>query len=539
MRKYRQCWLKYDRPLAAGAGRAGAWPRPKNAPDYATGWLSGTTESGVDDGAGPEKGFSGCTCQADYWVNGARFKGVCAPSESGFGSFCSVNTDCRSQPNPATEGCPQTQQCTAWLDTDLDGQVRSSLRDAANEAHVRTGGKAVVLTLLYMEGTPQAPCQAFAFGKPAAAFVEAHKDLVTSFEEACREHFKEQQLPPGAAQAQQQQRQETQVQAPQSGPLPLPLAQLQLGAAAGLASPTPLTMLPVSTGPSAQRPGAATVSVVPPSHLLPAAAISAQATGATGFQPLPPGVPLSSGPLAPGQLATGALPVDLESIISATLADPGPAIARCREARVSGEVLARLPQAMQLTVLMQTGMPAGEAASVVVELESRLRLLQPPALSIAALAHQVMQSAVAAAGTVAVTPPLHAAAQQPVAAHHVPLGLHAATSGAGFAVGSGGAMAAGPGPDGPSGPGPSVPSALLGPHEVASGEALQRSLGPLHAALAAAAALGSSVEAGWPGGAAASAAYGALQLPGLLVAPQQGALLPAAAPASEIMPPQG
>ncbi|KXZ56397.1 hypothetical protein GPECTOR_1g353 [Gonium pectorale] len=123
LRRYRQCWLKYDRPPAVGAGRAGSWPRPKNSRDQATGWLSGTTDSNVTDGAGADQGYSRCTCQADYWSNGAHFKGVCASTDSGYGPSCPVNSDCRSPPNPSTEGCPQTQRCTVILDTDLDGQL--------------------------------------------------------------------------------------------------------------------------------------------------------------------------------------------------------------------------------------------------------------------------------------------------------------------------------------------------------------------------------------------------------------------------------
>ncbi|KXZ56398.1 hypothetical protein GPECTOR_1g354 [Gonium pectorale] len=120
---YRQCWLKYDRPPAAGAGRAGSWPRPKNSRDQATGWLSGTTDSNVTDGAGADQGYSRCTCQADYWAGGQHFKGVCAPpSEGMYGTYCYVNSDCRSPPNPNYDGCPSIQRCAVILDTDLEGQ---------------------------------------------------------------------------------------------------------------------------------------------------------------------------------------------------------------------------------------------------------------------------------------------------------------------------------------------------------------------------------------------------------------------------------
>ncbi|GFR41393.1 hypothetical protein Agub_g2032, partial [Astrephomene gubernaculifera] len=262
-------------------------------------------------------------------------------------------------------------------------QVRTSLRDAANEVHVRTGGRAVVLTLAYIEGGGPAPAQAIAYGKPAAAFVEARKELITSFEAACREHFKEAQATsaPGHQQPQDPQQQQQQQQ-------PAPLLPPPLSAPPGPQQPHLLLhhhSLPhPGTGPSATsstsqllaslpgyQPGYPQTSLpLPPLSFTSATAASASAATTTTCpmghpSPLPQPLPASLLPL-----------VDLDSIISATLPDPQPLLARCREARLSGEVLCRLPQGMQLTVLMQAGLLPGEAASVVVELETRLRLLQ-------------------------------------------------------------------------------------------------------------------------------------------------------------------
>ncbi|KXZ44987.1 hypothetical protein GPECTOR_60g766 [Gonium pectorale] len=120
-RKFRQCWLKYDKP-PSGGGR-GAWPRAKNARDQSSGWLSGTTERGVADDAGRDHGYSRCSCKADYVRSGSRFKGVCSPSDNGYGASCPVDTDCQSPPSDNSDSCPTPQRCAVLLDTDLEGKA--------------------------------------------------------------------------------------------------------------------------------------------------------------------------------------------------------------------------------------------------------------------------------------------------------------------------------------------------------------------------------------------------------------------------------
>ncbi|KAG2499175.1 hypothetical protein HYH03_002756 [Edaphochlamys debaryana] len=115
--RYRQCWLKFDKPT-----NKSGWPRSRTARDQATGWLSGTTAQGVKDVAPREMGYSRCTCRAEYANNGHWFKGVCAPTYQR-GAFCFTDTDCQYPPSDGHENCPTTQQCTAILDTDLEGEV--------------------------------------------------------------------------------------------------------------------------------------------------------------------------------------------------------------------------------------------------------------------------------------------------------------------------------------------------------------------------------------------------------------------------------
>ncbi len=65
--RYRQCWLKYDKP-----SNRSTWPRSKNSRGQDTGWLSGTTQQGVADAAGPDTTYSDCTCD-NYTVGGKQF----------------------------------------------------------------------------------------------------------------------------------------------------------------------------------------------------------------------------------------------------------------------------------------------------------------------------------------------------------------------------------------------------------------------------------------------------------------------------------
>ncbi|PNH12693.1 hypothetical protein TSOC_000348 [Tetrabaena socialis] len=295
-------------------------------------------------------------------------------------------------------------------------RARTNLRDAANEAHVRSGGKTVVLTLLYTEGAAPAPAQAIAYGKPAAAFVDSHKELLSSFEAACRQHFREQQpqheQDQGQGQQQQSRGSEEALQAPQQQqqqqqqqpgaqlllPPSLHAAFLQSisggGTAPGAAWPGLVAPRPVAPGPPV-HPLRTSANLAASSGTGPASETSGpadpSAAAALLFGP-PPGLFLPPAPVPPPLAPPGAQAlhsVDLDSVIGATLADPAAAAARCRSARLSGGVLVRLPQGMQLSVLMQAGLLPGEAAAVVVELESRLRLLQlqppPPLLNIAAL----------------------------------------------------------------------------------------------------------------------------------------------------------
>ncbi|GIL73210.1 hypothetical protein Vretimale_4824 [Volvox reticuliferus] len=392
-------------------------------------------------------------------------------------------------------------------------QVRTTLRDAANEVHVRTGGKAVVLTLMYIEGGGPAPAQAIAYGKPAAAFVESRKELITNFEASCRDHFKEQQVPnPPQQQTNQEQ--------PHPQQHHLGAAGSQLCAISPLLGPQfPGTS--VASATAAARP----CSLGPSSQFLSAvnAAAAAVAT-APGSGPLQLGQSASVLPLVASAVSPHVQPVELESVIASTLADPEIAIARCRDARVSGDVLARLPQAMQLTVLMQAGLLPGEAASVVVELESRQRLQNLPALSLAALTQQQQQQhpspATAAAAVIAPLQPLSmpppAAALQAspqqlgaVLQHQVPPPQTWA-AGLGSMQGPGTGAAPGPAIASGSGSGAAVPGGLQSYHHPASGGGIAPSgaaaaaaavqgggvqfFGPLQAALMAAAAVGAGAD---------------------------------------------
>ncbi|EFJ44797.1 hypothetical protein VOLCADRAFT_94935 [Volvox carteri f. nagariensis] len=112
--KFQQCWLKSD-----NVPKVGQFPRSKNSPDQATGWMSGTTAPGVNDAApSPEQAYS-CTCQADYTASGFRFKGVCAQNE-GWGLSCPVDSSsCKDGTDSGLRGCPTMQPCTVLLDTDL------------------------------------------------------------------------------------------------------------------------------------------------------------------------------------------------------------------------------------------------------------------------------------------------------------------------------------------------------------------------------------------------------------------------------------
>ncbi|GLC35953.1 hypothetical protein PLESTB_000522900 [Pleodorina starrii] len=424
-------------------------------------------------------------------------------------------------------------------------QVRTSLRDAANEVHVRTGGKAVVLTLVYIEGGGPAPAQAIAYGKPAAAFVEARKELITSFEAACREHFKEPQaagVPPqqqphqhphhaGAASQQQQQHHQHQLGippllGPQSDPAASTAAAGSSTAASAAAPPRPCTL-----GPSSQLLSAVNAA---------AAAAAAAATAGPGGLP---GPPTGAATAATAAAAAPPPPVDLDSVIAATLSDPAAAIARCCEARVSGDVLARLPQTMQLTVLMQAGLLAGEAASVVVELESRQRLQQLPALSLASLSHQLSQQQqlpphqpqqVPAAPAAALIPALQQQQQQqhpmaPAAPRPAPAAQHWVPGVGGGAVGSAASQDAVPGPYHTAASGGLVPTGAAAAAAAAAavhGGGMPL-LGPLQAAIMAAAAAGAGADGvlGQGVGAASAAAGGpglGQQLPGLMAVAQQG-----------------
>ncbi|KAG2499173.1 hypothetical protein HYH03_002754 [Edaphochlamys debaryana] len=118
LRKYRQCWLKYDKPT-----NRSAWPRSKGTKDQYTGWISGTTAAGVRDGSLPDVGYTRCYCSSSYIQNGYKFKGVCAKSSSGYGVSCYLEGSCNNPPQNGEDWCPSVQQCTTILDTDLDGKV--------------------------------------------------------------------------------------------------------------------------------------------------------------------------------------------------------------------------------------------------------------------------------------------------------------------------------------------------------------------------------------------------------------------------------
>ncbi|GLI69111.1 hypothetical protein VaNZ11_013658, partial [Volvox africanus] len=390
-------------------------------------------------------------------------------------------------------------------------QVRTTLRDAANEVHVRTGGKAVVLTLMYIEGGGPAPAQAIAYGKPAAAFVESRKELITNFEASCRDHFKDQQVP----NAPQQQPNQEQLHPQQHL---LGAAGSQLGNISQLLGPqVPGTS--TASASAAARP----CPLGPSSQLLSAvntAAATAPGTGGLQWGQVGPGLPLAA-----TAVPSHVQPIDLESVITSTLTDPEVAMARCRDARISGDVLGRLSQAMQLTVLMQAGLLPGEAASVVVELESRQRLQHLPALSLTALSQLHPSPAAATAAVIAplqplLTPPPAAALQTSPQQSGAALQNQVPTSQT-WAAGIGSTQepgtGAGPGPSihrggggggavpgglqpyhHPASGGPIVPSGAAAAAAAAATAAVQggsvQFLGPLQAALMAAAAVGAGAD---------------------------------------------
>ncbi|GLC51626.1 hypothetical protein PLESTB_000522800 [Pleodorina starrii] len=129
----------------ASAGGAGAgppttsprlptiWPRASHLRDMDTGWVSGTTEPGVEDGAPPEWGYTYCSC-TNYTVDSYRFEGVCAVlsndtyeyySYGSGGSQCVVTDDCAQPPSEVNgerlDTCSSVYSCTAYLDTELEG----------------------------------------------------------------------------------------------------------------------------------------------------------------------------------------------------------------------------------------------------------------------------------------------------------------------------------------------------------------------------------------------------------------------------------
>ncbi|GIL43596.1 hypothetical protein Vafri_1289 [Volvox africanus] len=115
--RFQQCWLKSDVPPRSRT--SSKFPRAKNMPDQATGWMSGTTIANFTDVASfPEKGYS-CGCLSDYGYGGYTFKGVCAAIEN-YGASCMVGSGCRDAPSNGLQGCPSYQPCTILLDTDLN-----------------------------------------------------------------------------------------------------------------------------------------------------------------------------------------------------------------------------------------------------------------------------------------------------------------------------------------------------------------------------------------------------------------------------------
>ncbi|EFJ44752.1 hypothetical protein VOLCADRAFT_106212 [Volvox carteri f. nagariensis] len=144
---YRQCWLKYDN--ASNAERPATnrppWPRVLNLPNQDTGWMSGTTEPGVQDSAGVDWGVTFCTC-TNYTMEGYRFRGVCASFGGEYtpeGLQCLTNADCANPPSlfngTLLDSCDDVFSCTVLLDTELQGKV------------IQTGTRVFV-------GTPEACC---------------------------------------------------------------------------------------------------------------------------------------------------------------------------------------------------------------------------------------------------------------------------------------------------------------------------------------------------------------------------------------------
>lgn len=60
-RRLNQCWLKYDNPSVGGA-----FPRFRNDPSQAVGWLSGVVDTRVAGDKAPAEGSHDCRCQSQW-----------------------------------------------------------------------------------------------------------------------------------------------------------------------------------------------------------------------------------------------------------------------------------------------------------------------------------------------------------------------------------------------------------------------------------------------------------------------------------------
>lgn len=180
---------------------------------------------------------------------------------------------------------------------------------------------------------------------------------------------------------------------PHQPPAAWPMGLLALGARLGAlpgapASTSPPAAAAAAAGAGAGAGGAAAAAAASSAQPYPLAAAS---TAAAAAPSLPPATLPSANPPAPPRreqnaaMGTSAVAkrrsptpppaVDLEGAIHAVLPAEvvAEAVERCRAARLRGDVLVRLPQTLQLTLLMQAGLPPGDAASVVVEVETQLR----------------------------------------------------------------------------------------------------------------------------------------------------------------------
>eukprot|EP00798_Chlamydomonas_sp_ICE-L_P010412 gene10412-8360_t len=121
LKKYKQCWLKYDNPEGS------PFPNMKNSPSQATGWISGTLAG--DSGTGAETTYSDCRCKSSWtaYVDDVEyeFQGTCANTKNSYQAECEFDrSTCTGNMGSETvASCQSPQACSAFLDFDAAGSV--------------------------------------------------------------------------------------------------------------------------------------------------------------------------------------------------------------------------------------------------------------------------------------------------------------------------------------------------------------------------------------------------------------------------------